>query len=55
VVAEGVETDEQLGFLRAHGCDQMQGFCFSRPVEASALEALLRGCPGREERAVANG
>ena len=42
VIAEGVETAEQLDFLRAHDCDQMQGYFFSRPVAAEAFELLLR-------------
>jgi len=42
VIAEGVETADQLAFLLAHGCDQMQGFCYSRPVAPDAIEALLR-------------
>jgi EAL domain-containing protein (putative c-di-GMP-specific phosphodiesterase class I) len=42
VVAEGVETAEQLAFLRAHGCEQMQGYFFSRPLPAAAFEHLLR-------------
>jgi len=42
VVAEGVETEEQLAFLRAHGCDVMQGYYFSKPVDATALTELLR-------------
>jgi diguanylate cyclase (GGDEF)-like protein/PAS domain S-box-containing protein len=42
VIAEGVETSEQLAFLHEHGCDQMQGYCFSRPVEPHGIEALLR-------------
>lgn len=41
VVAEGVETGEQLAFLRRHGCDVMQGYLFSRPVAADAFERLL--------------
>jgi diguanylate cyclase (GGDEF)-like protein/PAS domain S-box-containing protein len=42
VIAEGVETTEQLAFLSARGCDQMQGYCFSRPVAPQAIEAMLR-------------
>jgi EAL domain-containing protein (putative c-di-GMP-specific phosphodiesterase class I) len=40
--AEGVETRAQLEFLKAQGCTQAQGYLFSPPVPASALEALLR-------------
>lgn len=42
VIAEGVETAEQLSFLRAHGCDQMQGYYFSRPIAADAFECMLQ-------------
>ncbi|WP_158540885.1 EAL domain-containing protein [Thiomonas sp. X19] len=43
VVAEGVETAEQLEFLRSHGCDTYQGYFCSRPVPADEFAALLRG------------
>jgi EAL domain-containing protein (putative c-di-GMP-specific phosphodiesterase class I) len=43
VVAEGVETEEQLKLLRLLRCDQMQGYLFSRPVAKQALEQLLSG------------
>jgi diguanylate cyclase (GGDEF)-like protein/PAS domain S-box-containing protein len=42
VVAEGVETEEQLSYLRHHLCDEIQGFYFSQPVPASEFEQLLR-------------
>ncbi len=41
VVAEGVETAEQLEFLKAHNCDEAQGYFFSRPVPAEQLEMYL--------------
>ncbi|MEX1198241.1 MAG: EAL domain-containing protein [Pseudohongiellaceae bacterium] len=42
VVAEGVETEEQLQFLSRAGCDYAQGFLFSRPFRQNDFEALLR-------------
>lgn len=39
VTAEGVETEEQLGFLKALQCDQFQGYLFSRPATAKQLES----------------
>ncbi|MDD2047163.1 putative bifunctional diguanylate cyclase/phosphodiesterase [Pseudomonas putida] len=41
VVAEGVETPEQLALLREQGCDEVQGYLISKPVDASAFGALL--------------
>ena len=43
VVAEGVETEGQLARLREEGCDEVQGYLFSRPVCAEDFEKLLRG------------
>jgi diguanylate cyclase (GGDEF)-like protein/PAS domain S-box-containing protein len=43
VTAEGVETPDQLAFLRRNGCDLLQGNLFSRPVPADRFEELLRG------------
>ena len=42
VTAEGVETTDQQAFLQAEGCDLLQGFLLSRPVETEPLEELLR-------------
>jgi diguanylate cyclase (GGDEF)-like protein/PAS domain S-box-containing protein len=42
VLAEGVETEEQAIILREQGCDEVQGFLFSRPVSADDLIALLK-------------
>ena len=53
VIAEGVETEEQLAFLQGHNCDQLQGFLLSRPLPPEAFDAFLKKsqAPGaREER-----
>jgi len=42
VVAEGVETQEQLAFLKQNQCDEMQGYLYSAPVSATEFEKLLR-------------
>jgi len=47
VIAEGVETQEQLKFLRDHGCYEFQGYLFSRPMAAAALTEMTRNAsPG---------
>src|SRR5207237_9672023 len=45
VIAEGVETAEQQAFLRSHGCDEMQGFLFSKPLPSRQMAELLRAAP----------
>lgn len=42
MVAEGVETPEELAFLQLHRCDEAQGFYFSRPLPAPQFGRLLR-------------
>lgn len=42
VIAEGVETKEQLDFLKENGCDEAQGYYFSKPLNVTDIEALLR-------------
>jgi EAL domain-containing protein (putative c-di-GMP-specific phosphodiesterase class I) len=43
VIAEGVETAQQLIGLRSLGCDSAQGFLLSRPMSAEQLEQLVAG------------
>jgi EAL domain-containing protein (putative c-di-GMP-specific phosphodiesterase class I) len=40
-IAEGVETEGQLAFLREQGCDEVQGYFYSRPLAPDALEAFV--------------
>lgn len=57
VVAEGVETQEQIKFLRELGCEELQGFVFSRPVAAGDLATVLRQATpaGRPKKALGTG
>lgn len=45
IIAEGVETQEQLEFLRQKKCDNIQGYLYSRPVPCDVLEELLKNPP----------
>jgi diguanylate cyclase (GGDEF)-like protein/PAS domain S-box-containing protein len=42
VIAEGVETEDQIAFLRENNCDEMQGYHFSRPVPPSDIQRLVK-------------
>lgn len=53
VVAEGVETAEQLTQLEALGCEYVQGFYFSRPVDVAAADGLIASQPWRDCAALA--
>ncbi len=46
-IAEGVETEGQLAFLREQGCDEVQGHYYSRPLPAGQFEAFVRGRAAR--------
>ena len=48
VVAEGVETEEQLAFIREHGCDTYQGWLFARALPAGQLEEMLNRYGGHQ-------
>jgi EAL domain-containing protein (putative c-di-GMP-specific phosphodiesterase class I) len=41
VIAEGVEYEEHLNFLREHGCEELQGYLFARPMPPAAFENLM--------------
>ena len=45
VVAEGVETRDQADFLATHGCDELQGYLFSRPVPADEIASSAHRHP----------
>jgi len=50
VVAEGVETEQQLAFLRESECDEIQGYLLSRPLPVGEISKVLAGKPGETEK-----
>jgi EAL domain-containing protein (putative c-di-GMP-specific phosphodiesterase class I) len=50
VIAEGVETDPQMRFLRRHGCDEVQGFFYGEPVAPEAHGRLLEKARRKAKR-----
>lgn len=55
LVAEGVETEAQVEFLRANGCQLGQGYLFSRPVDPQTMSALLADGTAPKRATVAAG
>jgi diguanylate cyclase (GGDEF)-like protein/PAS domain S-box-containing protein len=56
VIAEGVEDEAQMSFLRAHQCDEIQGYYFSKPLAVDKVADKLRGdCPEPHVRAHSSG
>jgi diguanylate cyclase (GGDEF)-like protein len=53
IVAEGVEDESQAIFLRAAGCDRMQGYFFARPMPADQMDAVLRASEAQAPRVLA--
>jgi EAL domain-containing protein (putative c-di-GMP-specific phosphodiesterase class I) len=47
VIAEGVETTEQVSFLRDNNCDEIQGYFLSRPITSEAIEHLMGSMPAK--------
>jgi EAL domain-containing protein (putative c-di-GMP-specific phosphodiesterase class I) len=54
VIGEGIETAEQLEFLRAEGCDMIQGYYIGRPMEADAFRSSLKKGYGHKVRTPKN-
>jgi EAL domain-containing protein (putative c-di-GMP-specific phosphodiesterase class I) len=55
VIAEGVETVEQLEFLRERGCDIAQGYYLARPLPVAAMSDMLQGTVARDDVMQATG
>jgi EAL domain-containing protein (putative c-di-GMP-specific phosphodiesterase class I) len=55
VIAEGVETEEQLAFLAGEGCDEVQGYLVGRPQPIAHYRQLVTGAVGVPETAAIAG
>ena len=55
VIAEGVEDEAQMSFLRNHHCDEIQGYYFSKPLAVDKVVEKLRGIPGRSALSASQG
>jgi EAL domain-containing protein (putative c-di-GMP-specific phosphodiesterase class I) len=55
VIAEGVENEAQMSFLRAHQCDEIQGYYFSKPLTAVEVVDKLRGSMGHNALSAGHG
>ena len=55
VIAEGVENEAQMSFLRAHQCDEIQGYYFSEPLTVDKVADKLRGTSGQYALSASHG
>ncbi len=49
VIAEGVEEDEQLEFLKDYGCNEIQGYLYSRPLSVKDFTTFMKENPAKKD------